>query len=149
MDRLEKQSWHRDGVDREFQEMLHHSTGIGEVTIGGQGVDLARIAEEYGATAVIAGHTHAWWSNVTCELAVWTVPSSGMPIDGDWRPGWALVEVSASDRPRVRARRVEYDVEAWLEQVRARRDHPSVETQRKLADYSSIFVRGRLPHMKD
>jgi hypothetical protein len=54
-----------------------------------------------------------------------------MPIDGDRRPGWGLLEVRSDGSVTVTDRRVEYDLPGWLER------------------YTSIFERGEFPEKDD
>jgi predicted phosphodiesterase len=72
----------------------------------------SRMAEHLGARAgdVIAfGHTHKPWHRVVDGIDFVNTGSVGRPKDGDWRAGYALVDMSG-DKVGVGFPRVEYDV---------------------------------------
>lgn len=59
---------------------------------------------------VCVGHTHVAWSRVVGGVRFVNTGSVGRPKDGDWRAGYALLDVGAGDA-NVEFVRVEYDVE--------------------------------------
>ncbi|PSG96184.1 metallophosphoesterase [Thermoplasmatales archaeon SW_10_69_26] len=67
------------------------------------------------AALVAMGHTHVPFVRDIDGLTVLNVGSVGQPRDGDPRPCWALVD---TDGPEVEIRRVEYDIEAAVADVR-------------------------------
>jgi predicted phosphodiesterase len=80
-----------------------------------------KMAEHVGAKAgdvVAFGHTHRpWWREVDGIRFVNT-GSVGRPKDGDWRAGYAVVDVGGGD-PAVEFVRVEYDLERSAAAIRA------------------------------
>ena len=56
------------------------------------------------------GHTHKPWHRAVDGVHFVNTGSVGRPKDGDWRPGYVLLDVGA-DEPGVEFVRVEYDVE--------------------------------------
>jgi predicted phosphodiesterase len=56
------------------------------------------------------GHTHRPWHRVIEGIHFVNTGSVGRPKDGDWRAGYAVLEVGAEE-PRVEFVRVEYDLE--------------------------------------
>jgi predicted phosphodiesterase len=75
---------------------------------------LSRMAQAAGAKAgdvVCFGHTHIPWIRVVQGIHFVNTGSVGRPKDGDWRAGYAILNV---DESRVGAEfvRVEYDVDA-------------------------------------
>lgn len=59
---------------------------------------------------VCFGHTHLPWHRVVEGIHYVNTGSVGRPKDGDWRAGYALLDVGGGDA-RVELVRVEYDVE--------------------------------------
>lgn len=68
-----------------------------------------------------------------------------MPIDGDWRPGWALLETSKGGLAALACRRVPYDLNEWVTFMHTRTDHPEIDTPRGLERYRFIFEHGAFP----
>jgi predicted phosphodiesterase len=73
-----------------------------------------KMAQMAGASAgdVIAfGHTHKPWKRTVEGIHFVNTGSVGRPKDGDWRPGYAIVDLGG-DEVVIEQVRVEYDVEA-------------------------------------
>jgi predicted phosphodiesterase len=74
---------------------------------------LAKMGQSIGARrgdVVAFGHTHKPWHRIVDGTHYVNTGSVGRPKDGDWRAGYVLLSIDASD-VRVDIRRVEYDVE--------------------------------------
>lgn len=74
---------------------------------------LAKMGQSMGARQgdVIAfGHTHKPWHRMVAGVHYVNTGSVGRPKDGDWRAGYVLLSIDASD-VHVEFRRVGYDVE--------------------------------------
>ena len=65
---------------------------------------------------VAFGHTHMPWERVVNGVRFVNTCSVGRPKDGDWRAGYALLDVGV-DATTVEFRRVEYDVERTAEAI--------------------------------
>ena len=75
---------------------------------------LANMGEGLGAgegDVVAFGHTHKPWHRVVAGVHFVNAGSVGRPKDGDWRAGYAIVDLGA-DVVSVELVRVEYDVNA-------------------------------------
>ena len=75
---------------------------------------LEKMAQGVGAKefdAVCFGHTHLPWMRIVGGIHFINTGSVGRPKDGDWRAGYVLLEVNAT-QANVEFVRVEYDVEA-------------------------------------
>ena len=59
---------------------------------------------------VCFGHTHEPWHRVVQGVHFINTGSVGRPKDGDWRAGYVVLDVGATE-PRVELVRVDYDVE--------------------------------------
>jgi predicted phosphodiesterase len=64
------------------------------------------------------GHTHKPWHRLVDDILFVNTGSVGRPKDGDWRAGYALLELG-HDAPRVEMVRVEYDIEATVAGLRS------------------------------
>jgi predicted phosphodiesterase len=65
---------------------------------------------------VCFGHTHKPWHRIVEGVHFVNTGSVGRPKDGDWRAGYALLDVRAGE-VRVEFVRVEYDVEATMNAI--------------------------------
>ncbi len=80
-----------------------------------------KMAEAAGARAgdlIAFGHTHLPWHRMVSGVHFLNTGSVGRPKDGDWRAGFAVVEVDAGGAIKVEFVRVEYDVEAAADAIR-------------------------------
>jgi predicted phosphodiesterase len=81
----------------------------------------AKMAEAAGARAgdlIAFGHTHVPWHRTVSGAHFLNTGSVGRPKDGDWRAGFAVVEVDASGAIEVEFVRVEYDVDVAADAIR-------------------------------
>ena len=81
----------------------------------------AKMAETAGARAgdlIAFGHTHLPWHRMVSGVHFLNTGSVGRPKDGDWRAGFAVVDVDASGAIEVEFARVEYDVDAAVDAIR-------------------------------
>jgi predicted phosphodiesterase len=91
----------------------------------------AKMIAAAGARAgdVIAfGHTHLPWTRVVGGVRLVNAGSVGRPKDGDWRAGYAVVELAPTGDTTVEFRRVAYDVERAAAAIEA------TELPREFAD---------------
>jgi predicted phosphodiesterase len=80
-----------------------------------------KMAEAAGARAgdlIAFGHTHLPWHRMVSGVHFLNTGSVGRPKDGDWRAGFAVVEVDATGALEVEFVRVEYDVDAAADAIR-------------------------------
>ena len=79
-----------------------------------------KMAKQLGARAgdvVAFGHTHKPWHRVVDGLHFVNTGSVGRPKDGDWRAGYAVLEMDGT-RVSVQFPRVEYDLRRATEAIR-------------------------------
>ena len=79
---------------------------------------MAGIAGLKAGDVLAFGHTHLPWHRAVDGIHFVNTGSVGRPKDGDWRAGWARVELGAGE-PRVEQVRVRYDVAATTADLRA------------------------------
>lgn len=81
-----------------------------------------KMADAAGARAgdlIAFGHTHKPWHRTVERVHFVNTGSVGRPKDGDWRAGFALVDVSASGESAVEFVRVEYDLDKIIDAIRS------------------------------
>ena len=104
--------------------ILVHGTPVNNVTYWTDDRPNAfctKMAAAAGASAgdlIAFGHTHKPWHRVVDGIHFLNTGSVGRPKDGDWRAGYALVDVGDSGAITVEFARVEYDVEAAMRGIR-------------------------------
>jgi hypothetical protein len=91
---------------------------------------------------VYVGHTHvpfiAWHgSRLLCNAG-----SVGLPLDGDPRAAWVLVEQTPGEPPAVSIRRVEYEIPAILQIVDSNSDAPDFERPGMQQAYKKMLQTG-------
>ncbi len=80
-----------------------------------------KMAAAVGARAgdlIAFGHTHMPWHRVVDGIHFLNTGSVGRPKDGDWRAGFAIVDVDAAGAITIEVVRVEYDVERAIDAIR-------------------------------
>ncbi len=79
-----------------------------------------KMAATAGARAgdlIACGHTHVPWYREVDGIGFVNTGSVGRPKDGDWRAGYAVIDI-AGGHPTVDFVRVEYDLDAACEAIR-------------------------------
>jgi predicted phosphodiesterase len=79
---------------------------------------MADVAGVRAGDLIAFGHTHLPWHRMVSGVHFLNTGSVGRPKDGDWRAGFAVVEVDASGALEVGFVRVEYDVDAAADAIR-------------------------------
>jgi predicted phosphodiesterase len=103
---------------------LVHGTPLNNVTYWTEDrpdaflVKMAAVAGSRSGDMIACGHTHKPWHRVVEGIHFLNTGSVGRPKDGDWRAGFVVVDVGPSGL-RVDFIRVEYDVEAAMDAIRA------------------------------
>lgn len=81
-------------------------------------VKMAAVAGLQAGDVIAFGHTHLPWHRMVQGIHFVNTGSVGRPKDGDWRAGYVLL-TAGEGLPEVEFVRVEYDVDAAAEAVRA------------------------------
>lgn len=77
---------------------------------------MAQVAGVSAGDVIAFGHTHKPWKRTVEGIHFVNTGSVGRPKDGDWRAGYAIVDLSG-DEVIIEQVRVEYDVEAAAQGV--------------------------------
>ncbi|MDX1647721.1 MAG: metallophosphoesterase family protein [Longimicrobiales bacterium] len=78
---------------------------------------MADVAGARPGDLIAFGHTHIPWHREVDGVHYLNAGSVGRPKDGDWRAGYAIVDM-ATDRPEVELVRLEYDIDAVCDGIR-------------------------------
>lgn len=78
---------------------------------------MAQIAGACAGDVLCFGHTHKPWHREVEGVHFLNTGSVGRPKDGDWRAGYAILEVGEGE-PRVEFVRVAYELERTVEAIR-------------------------------
>jgi predicted phosphodiesterase len=81
-------------------------------------VQMAEVVAAKAGDVIAFGHTHLPWQRAVSGILFVNAGSVGRPKDGDWRAGYAVVEMGETE-PRVEFVRVEYDVQRAMDAIRA------------------------------
>jgi predicted phosphodiesterase len=125
LDRFFPERRYRPDLDKKYQELFFHSRGIDPDLSVGATPQLLEWMEAEGVSEVFCGHTHVQFCSARGRLRICNVGSVGMPLDGDPRAGWVLVEDFPSGERRITLQRLAYDIDASLALVDATPDYPT------------------------
>jgi predicted phosphodiesterase len=145
MDRLAVQS-HTD-IPPLYRELYYHGRGITQDMAESDWTGLIEYMHRDGVTRVFSGHTHAPFCREFDNLLVCNVGSAGMPLDGDPRPSWVMVDGSKSEIQPVSIRRVDYDIASLLHLIDHTSDYPKFQNTDFQEAYKKMFLHGH--HWRD
>jgi diadenosine tetraphosphatase ApaH/serine/threonine PP2A family protein phosphatase len=103
--------------------LVHGSNSLNTVYVTEDRPDsfLEKMSKDVGARAgdvICFGHTHKPWHRVADGVHFINSGSVGRPKDGDWRPGYVLLTVTAKEID-VEFVRVPYDVDEAVDAIRS------------------------------
>ena len=142
-DRFHPEDWHNLDIEPKYQEWFHHSHGILPDRTEAEWQDLLSLMDERGFQQVFCGHTHRAFTRQFDQKIICNTGSTGLPLDGDPRPAWALVEELPGGNLTVALRRVEYDLSRIHQLVDDTPDYPSFLAPGKKEDYKEWLETGR------
>ena len=124
LDRLFPRPRYTPGIDLKYQELMYHAPGIYPDTPPEQLAPLLEWMAAESVWQVYLGHTHVPLNAWHGDKFLCNPGSVGMPLDGDPRPAWGLLEQTEGEPPLVSIRRVDYDIPAILQLIDATPDYP-------------------------
>ena len=142
LDRLFAEQHSVPGIAAKYHELMYHSPGIYPDTASEKLTPLLRWMDADAVLQVYVGHTHvpffAWHgSRLLCNVG-----SVGLPLDGDPRAAWVLVEQNPGEPPAVSIRRVDYDIPAILKIVDSNHDAPDFDRPGMQQAYKKMLQTG-------
>lgn len=142
IDRLEKQRWHRPNLDDKYQEWFYHSPGIRLEMPDEQWDKLFEFLQRYNIMYVFCGHTHVPFQRKTGDRLVVNAGSVGLPLDGDTRATWVLVEDSLNGTYKISIKRVEYELCEILDLVDRTSNYPGFNKSGSIKAYKDMLLTG-------
>lgn len=100
---------------------LVHGTPLNNTTYWGEErpdafcLKMADVAGARVGDLIAFGHTHKPWYRVVSGIHFLNTGSVGRPKDGDWRAGFAIVDIDSAGAITVEVVRVEYDIERAID----------------------------------
>jgi predicted phosphodiesterase len=103
LDRIAVQN--NPGIPPEYREWFFHGRGLVPATDQQTWQNTATYMDQHRIKQVFCGHTHVPFQKIIDGKLICNIGSAGMPLDGDYRSSWVLMENEV-----VTIKRVAYDV---------------------------------------
>jgi len=142
LDRLFPQDHYLPGVPQKYQEFLFHARGFVPDTPAAEWQLLLDWMEAQHITQVYCAHTHVPFCRSFGDRLVCNSGSVGLPLDGDPRGSWLLVEESPAQAAAVTIRRVPYDLDQILALVDRTPDYPDADLPNRKRAYKLMLQTG-------
>ncbi len=142
LDRLFKEEWRDPDLEEKYQEITFHSSGLPRDLAADKIERLASFMDARGLKQVFSGHTHIPYRWQLDRKLVCNVGSVGMPLDGDPRAAWTLVETQPGVEIHVSQRRIEYDVDRTLRLLDDTPDYPDWKRPGMQEAYKRMIASG-------
>jgi predicted phosphodiesterase len=143
LDRLFPKQWHRPGIAPQYQELCYHARGLTPDIPADQLQPTVEWMDEQNVAAVYCGHTHVPFLQQIGTRRVCNVGSVGLPLDGDARAAWVLLEHTPEAIGTATIRRVPYAIDDILALVREVADYPRFTTPGRREAYGEMLRQGR------
>jgi diadenosine tetraphosphatase ApaH/serine/threonine PP2A family protein phosphatase len=138
IDRLLPRKWFIPGVNEKYKDLCHHYRGIYPYISGDELEDLLSLMESRDLRRSFSGHTHEPFIHHLGQVLLCNTGSVGMPLDGDYRPSWVLVEDDS-----VSLRRVDYGLNQIFRLIDAAPDYPDFRQPGMREAYKTGLANGR------
>jgi predicted phosphodiesterase len=145
LDRSSLQSKVLSDMDDKYHELELHSKGI---TVDMPAADwefLCSWMEAQSLSEVFCGHTHRPFYKRLGEKLICNVGSVGMPLDGDPRPAWMMLERQSGQESIVTLRRVTYKIEKLFRIIDEVDDYPRFKLPADREAYKKLLASGSFP----
>jgi predicted phosphodiesterase len=103
---------------------------------------LLAFMDEWRLQQVFCAHTHVPFCRKSDRKLVCNTGSVGMPLDGDPRPAWVLVEELANEELSVVIRRVDYDIALMHRLIDQTPDYPDFKQPGSMEGYKKMLSTG-------
>jgi predicted phosphodiesterase len=143
VDRLSAQSNAIPGIPEKYQELTFHAKGITPDMPIAEWERILSWMEKESVSQLFCGHTHVPLIRKTGGKLICNVGSVGMPLDGDPRASWVLLETKAGEENKITIRRVPYDLKQALTMVDDVPDYPDFLIPSRREAYKKILATGR------
>ncbi len=117
LDRLKVQQLDIGDLDEKYRELNFHGEGIQKNLAGEKLESILALMTANGTSKLFIGHTHEPSIQRFGEKIIINPGSAGLPLDGDPRVSWVLMEQDGNSwQPSIR--RVEYNLEAAVHRLK-------------------------------
>ena len=142
IDRLEPQRWYRPGLELKYQEWFYHAEGIRLDMPERQWDELIHLLQRYSISHVFCGHTHIPFQRKIGDRLIVNAGSVGLPLDGDTRACWVLVEGYSDEMYKISFQRVKYELSEIVELVDRTPDYPRFNKPGAKEAYKNMLLTG-------
>ncbi len=140
MDREAVQS--RNDVAPQYREWIYHGRGIPPNMPEPDWQKLFEYMQAEDLTQIFCGHTHRPLIREFADRLVCNIGSAGMPLDGDPRPSWVLLDEQPFGKQTVSIRRVDYDTSLMLQLIDQTPDYYDFKYPGFQEAYKKMFLTG-------
>ncbi len=140
-DRLTVHAGPDPALPAKYQEWFYHGAGITPEMPASAWEALLKDMEAGSYAQLFCGHTHVPFVREFGPRRVCNAGSVGVPLDGDPRPSWLLLE-AGSGAPAVSIRRVAYDLEVALQLLAQTPQYPPFKRPGVREAYARWFLTG-------
>lgn len=129
-------------TDAKYQELRYHAPGIAADMAQAELQRLLDWMESEAITDIFCSHTHDPFYRIFGARRICNVGSVGLPLDGDPRATWALVEGQPDGTSSVTIRRLGYSIDAIQRIIDVTPSYPSFARPGMQAAYRQMLERG-------
>ncbi len=133
---------HIQGLDLKYQELMYHSPGIYPNMQAEQLEPVLNWMDANAVSQIYIGHTHVPFFTWHGSRLICNVGSVGLPLDGDPRATWVLVEQSPRNPPVIEIRRVQYNIDGILSLIDRNAGSPDFEQPGMQQAYKKMLQTG-------
>lgn len=143
LDRLLPEQHYQQGIDQKYQELCYHARGLRADMEEEELQPILAWMEVEQISDVFSGHTHVPFQRMFGTRRICNIGSVGLPLDGDSRATWALVEDLPEGKRTVTLRRIEYPIDETLAIVERTPSYPTFAKPGMQAAYKTMLIHGR------
>ena len=143
LDRLSTKDKAIPGILAKYQELCFHAKGITPNMPEAEWERILSWMEAESLSQVFCGHTHMPFIQQAGAKLICNVGSVGMPLDGDPRSSWVMVEAEPGEESLVTIHRVSYEVDQMFNMVDDSPDYPDFKLPADREAYKKTLATGR------
>jgi len=143
LDRLSTKDKVIPGIHEKYQELCFHAKGITPDMPEADWESLWRWMEVQSLSHVFCGHTHIPFYRKMGVKLICNVGSVGLPLDGDPRSSWVMLEKKPGGESIITIHRVSYEVDQILNMVDDSPDYPDFKLPADREAYKKTLATGR------
>ena len=129
-------------IPASYRELHFHGRGISPDMAESDWAALFEYMRTEGLHRLFCGHTHVPFYRESAGLVVCNVGSAGMPLDGDPRPSWVMIDDNEHGIQPVSIHRVDYDISAAMHLIDRAGDYPNFQRTGFQEAYKKMFLQG-------